>query len=365
MGCLLENSSKQNNIDSTLNQNPIFGGKTKLYVKRLSVRLFVALSITVITFSLSFGVFLMLDIVRGANVNELMFLSIFLGLTLSAFYFLVIERSKLILTDDRIIVYRTCGSLETFLLDDFAKVYTKRIYNGDSYIGKTQYLCFYKRNRRKKIKGERKLNLSFLKHDDIAEVISEVYRKCRPHISSEYNALTDKGFKEQSFSFNRMQAVDRITTIKNRMVAFYFLVSLFLVIAPILITKFLIKTNIEIMLLSGGVGLVIALIILVWLSGRENYYKKLATMTPTMIEIKSDGIAINSEEFLHKGAIKFVNITPGFMKTLTMVKVKTSYGRVKFIVDAIEGNDKSENNRLVKVLEFWCDYNQITYNEGD
>lgn len=135
--------------------------------------------------------------------------------------------------------------------------------------------------------------------------------------------------------------------------------------APLLVTKFILKTDIELVLISGGVGLVVSMLLLVLVSARESYYKKITTMTPTMLEIKADGIVIDSEEFISKGLIKFVNITPGFMRTLTKIKIKSVYGKTKFVVDSIEGNDKSEHNRMVKVLEFWCDINQITYNEDD
>lgn len=365
MGCLLENKNTKNDINTDVTtKNDSYSGKARFYYKRMSVRFFIAIAIIVITFVLCFGIFLSMDLVKGANVIELMAIGAGIGLIFALVNFFTIEKSKLLFMDDRILVYRTCGTCNTYLLDNFSRVYTKRIFNGGDYIGKTQYLCFSKYRKNKKV-GEKKLNLGFLKQTDISNIISEVYRICRPHIANEYNALNDKGFKKQYFSFNRMTAVNRINEARKKMIAFYIFISILVIFIPVIVAHFVIKLDLQLIYIILGISIVVALMIFFTCGIRSNIYKKMTSMTPTMFEIKEDWLVINSEEFLHKASIKFVNITPSFMDTLTMIRIKSVYGNIKFYVDASEGNNVNENNRLISVLEFWCDFNQITYNEGE
>lgn len=343
---------------------PYYKGEAKLYVKPLSVRLFIFAVIIILTFCLSFGIFLVLDMVKGANVVELMYVGLILGGIFAVTNFLVIERSRLLLMDDRIIVYRTCRTCDTYLLEDFSRVYTKRIYNGGHYIGKTQFVCF-KRCRNGKVYGERKLNLSFLRNEDVTDLINRIYLKCRPHVTEKYGIVDKQGYVNQAFRFVRSGLFTRTRQLKNRITVLVTVLTLLLIAVPAYVCKFFAGGSQRDVMLMAVIGAVLGVLVLIRANSVVKYYDKVIVRSPNEIEIKKRSILINNEKLINKEDIKYVDVSDGPGDGTIGVQIRTLSGMVKIYFDKSEEPDKSETIHMLRTLEYWCDINQITYSGGD
>ncbi len=345
-------------------QNSLYKGSAKLYCKPLRVRFFIFGVIVLVLFCLCFGIFLMMDIVKGANVTELMIVASVAGIAVAAFNFFVVERASLLLMDDKIVVYRTCRTCEQFALEDFTHVYTKRIYNGGHYIPKTQYLCFNK-YRNGKVVGELKLNLNFLKHDDIVDLINRIYAKCRPHISEEYGVVDAKGYVNQLFEFTTEGINRRAVRLKCKIGFLSLGVSLLFIAIPALLCKFVAGGDLNDIVVMCLIGVFLSIFVFLWARRIFSSVSKVQHRSAKSIEIKRNGIEINEEQLIRKEDIKYISISSSLVSGVTAVKIKGVSYNMKLYFDSIEEPDSKAEKRLIKTLEYWCDINRITYSEEE
>ncbi|MCQ2482653.1 MAG: hypothetical protein MJ153_04130 [Clostridia bacterium] len=345
-------------------RDTVYNGSAKLYCKPLRVRFFIFGVIVLVLFCLCFGVFLMLDLVKGANVTEFLVLASAIGVVVAFFYFFVVERAKLLLMDDRIVVYRTCRTCEQFALEDFTHVNTKRIYNGGHYIPKTQYLCF-KKYRKGKAVGELKLNLNFLKHDDIVDLINRIYSKCRPHITEEYGVVDEKGYVNQRFEFNAEGINRRAVRLKCKIGFLSLGVSLVFVAVPALLCKFVAGGDLNDIIVMCFIGLFLSFFVFLWARRIFSAVSKVQRRSATSVEIKRNGIEINEEQLVRKDDIKYISISSSLVSGVTAVKIKGVSYNMKLYFDSVEEPDSKEEQRMMKTLEYWCDINRITYSEEE